>query len=66
MIPTTWDIFHENWGWMLCFWNLAGVPMVYSWQSVFILRSNPQHSALHITACFALLLISYYVWDTAN
>ena len=23
-IPTTWDIFHERWGWLLVFWNLAG------------------------------------------
>ena len=26
-IPTTWDIFHEKWGWLLVFWNLAGYPL---------------------------------------
>lgn len=29
-IPTTWDIFYEKWGWMLIYWNLAGVPFAYS------------------------------------
>ena len=28
-VPTTWDIFHEKWGWMLIFWNLCGVPLTY-------------------------------------
>ena len=22
-VPFTWDIFHEKWGWMLIWWNLA-------------------------------------------
>ncbi len=29
-IPTTWDMFYEKFGWMLNFWNLAGVPFLYS------------------------------------
>ena len=29
-IPTSWDIFYEKWGWMLIYWNLAGVPFVYA------------------------------------
>ena len=61
-----WDIFHENWGWMLCFWNLAGVPFMYSWQSVLILRNDISHPVAYTAACFALLLGSYYMWDTAN
>lgn len=65
-IPTTWDIFQENFGWMLCFWNLAGVPFLYATQSVYILRADPQHSPLYMAAVFALLLASYFLWDTAN
>ncbi|MGB8330041.1 MAG: hypothetical protein WCE62_07920, partial [Polyangiales bacterium] len=34
-IPTTWDIFYEKWGWMLVFWNLAGVPFVYCFNSMY-------------------------------
>lgn len=25
LIPQTWDMFHEKFGWMLIFWNMAGV-----------------------------------------
>ena len=28
-VPSSWDIFFENFGWMLCWWNAAGVPLVY-------------------------------------
>lgn len=27
-IPQTWDMFHEKWGFMVIFWNFAGVPFV--------------------------------------
>lgn len=27
-IPQTWDMFHEKQGFMLIFWNYAGVPFV--------------------------------------
>lgn len=65
-IPTTWDIFHEKFGWMLIFWNYVGVPFVYCFQSFYILKNNPQHSWVYMTGLFAVLLFAYYVWDTAN
>ncbi|MCB9703497.1 MAG: delta(24(24(1)))-sterol reductase [Myxococcales bacterium] len=66
-IPTTWDIFHERWGWMLIFWNLAGVPFVYT-VSAWYLASRPpfEHSPAYTALCFVLLLGAYYVWDTAQ
>lgn len=42
-VPTTWDIFHEKFGWMLIFWNLSGVPFVYCFNSLYLLK-NPQVS----------------------
>ncbi|KAF8141513.1 ergosterol biosynthesis ERG4/ERG24 [Boletus edulis] len=27
-IPQTWDMFHEKWGFMVIFWNFAGVPFL--------------------------------------
>ncbi|KAJ7759252.1 ergosterol biosynthesis ERG4/ERG24 [Mycena metata] len=27
-IPQTWDMYHEKWGFMVIFWNFAGVPFV--------------------------------------
>ena len=66
-IPTTWDIFHEKWGWMLVFWNLAGVPFVYCFSSMYIASRPPfEWSIAYTGCCFILLLGAYYVWDTAN
>ena len=66
-IPTTWDFFHEKWGWMLVFWNLAGVPFVYCLSSMYIASRPPFELPIPYAAfCFALLFGAYYVWDTAN
>jgi delta24(24(1))-sterol reductase len=66
-IPTTWDIFHEKWGWMLIFWNLVGVPYVYSFNSYYLLVNGPvEHSPVYTFALFALLFGAYYVWDTSQ
>jgi delta24(24(1))-sterol reductase len=65
-IPTTWDIFHEKWGWMLIFWNLVGVPYVYSFNSYYLLVNSVEHSPWYMAALFALLLGAYYIWDTAQ
>jgi Delta24(24(1))-sterol reductase len=66
-IPTTWDIFYEKWGWMLIFWNFAGVPFVYAFNSMYLAAHPPfEHSAPYTVFCFGLLLFSYYVWDTSQ
>ncbi len=65
-IPTTWDIFHEKFGWMLIFWNYVGVPFVYCFQSFYILRNNVQLSLTYMLPLLGVLLGAYYVWDTAN
>jgi len=67
-IPTTWDIFYENWGFMLIFWNFAGVPFTYCLSSIYLVHAKPPitHSPLWVTGLFVILLASYYVWDTAN
>ncbi len=53
-VPTTWDIFHEKWGFMLIYWNLAGVPFAYTYQSVHILKNKPEMQ--HSTPSVLLLL----------
>jgi delta24(24(1))-sterol reductase len=66
-IPTTWDVFHEKWGWMLIFWNLVGVPYVYSFNAYYLLVNGPvEHPPAHVVALFVLLVSAYYVWDTAQ
>ncbi len=66
-IPTTWDIFHEKQGWMFTFWNLAGIPFMYCFNSMYIASRPPfEHSTLYTGFCFALLLGAYYIWDTSQ
>jgi len=67
-IPTTWDIFYEKWGFMLIFWNYAGVPFTYVLSSFYLSQKRPvvQHDRLYTLFCYVLLIVGYYVWDTAN
>ena len=69
-IPGTWDMFHEKFGWMLNFWNIAGVPYLYCFQSYYILKNQDAISAQLSTAfvcCVGVgLCIGYYIFDSAN
>ena len=66
-IPTTWDVFYEQWGWMLIYWNFCGVPFVYCAQSMYIMRQLPfDHHPLYNAALFGVLITAYYIWDTAQ
>lgn len=65
-VPTTWDIFYEKWGWMLVFWNIAGVPYVYSFQAQYILKNPYEHNHIVLTGAFIVLTGAYYIWDTAQ
>jgi len=77
-IPPTWDMFHERFGWMLNFWNIAGVPFLYCFQSFYILRHQKEISeslphSFKINGVpvfshflFAFLCLAYYIFDTAN
>ena len=70
-IPCTWDMFHENYGWMLNFWNIAGVPYLYTYQSLYILRNQDMIDNFVYPLWFAIIVIvilltAYYIFDTAN
>jgi len=71
-IPYTWDISTERFGWMLCWWNLAGVPLLYCYQSLFLARYAasglvlPSPVALYYAVLVGALLIAYWIWDEAN
>src|SRR5207245_2935984 len=55
-IPMTWDIFHENFGWYLSFWNCAGVAFTYSFQAIYLYRNGPiHHSPTYLVLLYALL-----------
>jgi delta24(24(1))-sterol reductase len=65
-VPTTWDIFYEKWGWMLIFWNIAGVPYVYSFQAQYILKNPKDFNTFELLALFLVVTFAYYVWDTSQ
>ncbi|KAG8842210.1 C-24(28) sterol reductase [Serendipita sp. 411] len=67
-IPQTWDMYHEKWGFMIIFWNFAGVPFTYCYSIVYMASHDP--SKYHFStpvyvALYALLLTSHYIFDTA-
>ncbi|KAG5723670.1 Delta(24(24(1)))-sterol reductase [Termitomyces sp. T112] len=67
-IPQTWDMYHEKWGFLVIFWNLAGVPFSYVYSVVYMAShdfSTYRFSTLTYIIMYATLLTAYYIWDTA-
>lgn len=71
LIATTWDIAYEKWGFMLIFWNIAGVPLSYCHCTIYLanhlsdITNYPYRTPLLIML-FISYLIVYWIWDTAN
>lgn len=69
MIVTTWDMYYEKWGFMLIFWNLAGVPFSYCHSTIYLANHEPSvyrwNRGLSILF-FASYVFVYWVWDTCN
>jgi delta24(24(1))-sterol reductase len=52
---------------MLIFWNFAGVPFMYSFNSYYLAQRPPfEHSVPYTILCFLLLLGAYWIWDTSQ
>ncbi|KAJ7577037.1 ERG4 ERG24 ergosterol biosynthesis protein [Mycena floridula] len=67
-IPQTWDMYHEKWGFMVIFWNFAGVPFSYVYSVVYMASHDPSEyrfSTPTYVVLFTTLLTAYYVWDCA-
>ncbi|KAI4258011.1 MAG: hypothetical protein LQ352_001401 [Teloschistes flavicans] len=63
------DMYYEKWGFMLIFWNFAGVPLTYCHATLFL--SNHAPSVYHwsrpgLVAFYAAYLFVYWIWDTCN
>lgn len=71
-IPYTWDITTEKFGWMLCWWNLAGVPLLYCYQSLFLCQhawsdlTLPPFASVYYAVLSICLVLAYCIWDEAN
>ncbi|RKF64598.1 Delta-sterol reductase [Erysiphe neolycopersici] len=71
LIATTWDIAYEKWGFMLIFWNIAGVPLSYCHCTIYLANhlsdiTNYTYRTSLLTLLFISYLIVYWIWDTAN
>ncbi|KAF7794249.1 hypothetical protein EIP86_005382 [Pleurotus ostreatoroseus] len=67
-IPQTWDMFHEKWGFLVIFWNFAGVPFSYIYSVVYMSTHDPENyrfSTPTYILLYGTLLTAYYIWDTA-
>ncbi|KAI9480586.1 MAG: ergosterol biosynthesis ERG4/ERG24 [Benjaminiella poitrasii] len=71
-IPTSWDMFFEKDGFMLIFWNMAGVPFTYCYSAIYLSKLEETtgiavtHGKAYTIFLYALLLCAYYVFDTGN
>ncbi|RII23128.1 hypothetical protein CUC08_Gglean011950 [Alternaria sp. MG1] len=69
LIITTWDMYYEKLGFMLIFWNMAGVPLSYCHCTLYIANHHPSEYGMP-TWFTALLTVTYlyvyYIWDTTN
>ncbi|KAI1824305.1 Delta(24(24(1)))-sterol reductase [Xylaria intraflava] len=69
LIITTWDMYYEKWGFMLIFWNMAGVPLSYCHCTLYLASHDPSEYAwnkLALTALFIAYIGVYVVWDQCN
>ncbi|KAK0388299.1 hypothetical protein NLU13_4544 [Sarocladium strictum] len=69
LILTTWDMYYEKWGFMLIFWNLAGVPLSYCHCTIYLANHHPdtyRWNPYALGAFYAAYLFWYWVWDSCN
>ncbi|KAF7560468.1 hypothetical protein G7046_g3669 [Stylonectria norvegica] len=69
LIITTWDMYFEKWGFMLIFWNLAGVPLSYCHCIIYLANHAPEEYRMNrwaLGALFVCYLFWYWVWDSCN
>ena len=69
MITTSWDMYYEKLGFMLTFWNLAGVPLSYCHCAIYLANHDPatyRWSRPGLVALYGVYLGVYWVWDTCN
>lgn len=69
MICTTWDIYYEKWGFMLIFWNMAGVPLSYCHCTIYLANHDPTMYAWSKPALvlfYTSYLFVYWVWDSSQ
>lgn len=62
-------MYYEKWGFMLIFWNLAGVPLSYCHCTIYLANHDPTEyhwNRFFLAFLYAAYLFVYWVWDTTN
>jgi hypothetical protein len=65
-ILTTWDIKHENFGWMLCWGDLVWVPFTYTLPALYLVHHPHGMVGWAIAGVVALFLAGYAISRGAN
>jgi protein-S-isoprenylcysteine O-methyltransferase Ste14 len=63
---TTWDIKHENFGFMLCWGNLVWVPFTYTIQAFYLVHHSPRLSAWAIAGLVLLNFAGFAIFRGTN
>jgi len=63
---STWDINHENYGFMLCFAFLTWMPFNFSLQSQYLVYADPQLSLPAVIGLVTLNFGGYYIFRSSN
>lgn len=62
-------MYYEKWGFMLIFWNLAGVPLSYCHCTIYLANHDPSEyhwNRYFLAFLYIAYLFVYWVWDTTN
>ncbi|KAL7953208.1 ergosterol biosynthesis ERG4/ERG24 [Trichoderma compactum] len=69
MIITSWDMYFEKLGFLLMFWNMAGVPFIYCHCAFYLANHDPSEyrwTPFALTLLSAVYIFMYWMWDSAN
>ncbi|OAX81843.1 hypothetical protein ACJ72_03808 [Emergomyces africanus] len=69
LIITSWDMYYEKLGFMLIFWNMAGVPMTYCHCTIYLANNHPSDYRWNpwaLAFLYVSYLFVYWAWDTTN
>lgn len=69
LIVPTWDMAYEKFGFMLLFWNMAGVPFTYYHCTLYLAFHDPLEYSKPLWVIVLLYIVlfgSYYFFDTGN
>jgi protein-S-isoprenylcysteine O-methyltransferase Ste14 len=63
---TTWDIKHENFGWMLCWGDLVWVPFTYTIQALYLVNHTHELSFWATAGIVSLNIAGYWIFRASN